>query len=131
MAGRLKNFMNKAKLVRSLKMRIFVLLFLAGMIPAMIMRIGMIGNYEEHAVGVRTSDVTNQAQILANHLITYNYLQIPTSEVINAEIEQFSNLYDGRVLIIDKSYKVIKDAYGISEGKIIISEEIMQSFHKP
>lgn len=128
MAGRLKNFMNKAKLVRSLKMRIFVLLFLAGMIPAMIMRIGMIGSYEEHAVGVRTSDVTNQAQILANHLINYNYLQIPTSEVINAEIEQFSNLYDGRVLIIDKSYKVIKDAYGISEGKIIISEEIMQSF---
>ncbi len=128
MTARIKSFINKAKVLRSLKARIFVLLFLAGMIPAFIMRIGMIGNYEEHAVSVRSSDVTNQAQILANHLIAYNYLQAPTSEVINAELEQLSNLYDGRVLIVDKAYKIIKDTYGISEGKTLISEEVIQCF---
>ena len=88
MTVRIKNLINKAKVIRSLKARIFVLIFLAGMIPALIMRFGMIGNYEEHAVSVRTSDVTGQAQILANHLLTYNYLQVPTSEIINAANEK-------------------------------------------
>jgi len=128
MTVRIKNLINKAKVIRSLKARIFVLIFLAGMIPALIMRFGMIGNYEEHAVSVRTSDVTGQAQILANHLLTYNYLQVPTSEIINAELEQLSNLYDGRVLIVDSAFKVIKDTYGVSQGKTIISEEVFQSF---
>jgi len=128
MTVRIKNLINKAKVIRSLKARIFVLIFLAGMIPALIMRFGMIGNYEEHAVSVRTSDVTGQAQILANHLLTYNYLQVPTSEIINAELEQLSNLYDGRVLIVDSAFKVIKDTYGVSQGKTIISEEVFQCF---
>ena len=51
-------------------------------------------NYEDRAVEVRQSDVQNQLKIIANHLITYNYLQDTSSEVINAELEQLSNLYD-------------------------------------
>ena len=85
-------------------------------------------NYEDRAIEVRQSDVQNQLKIIANHLITYNYLQDTSSEVINAELEQLSNLYSGRVLIINGNLKVIKDTYGISEGKTIISEEVIKCF---
>ena len=61
-------------------------------------------------------------------MLTYNYLHDPSSEVINAELSQISNLYDGRVLIINGNFKVMKDTYGISEGKTIISEEVMKCF---
>ncbi len=39
-----------------------------------------------------------------------------------------SNLYEGRVMIINKNFKVEKDTYGISEGKTIISEEVIKCF---
>ena len=66
--------------------------------------------------------------ILANHLAANNYLQDTSSETINAELLQLSNLYDGRVLVIDQNFNVIRDTYGISEGKTIISEEVIRCF---
>ncbi|MCM1174091.1 MAG: HAMP domain-containing histidine kinase [Blautia sp.] len=90
------------------------------------MRYAILENYEHRAVSVRTSDVQEQLRILANHLIAYRYLQDTSSEVINAELNQLSNLYDGRVLIINSNLKVVKDTYGISEGKTIVSEEVIR-----
>lgn len=126
MAERIKNILKKLKIWRSLKARLFIIIFLMGMIPSIFMHVGILENYENRAIDVRTSDVQTQLRIIANHLITYNYLQDTSSEVINAELEQLSNLYNGRVLIINEALKVVKDTYGISEGKNIISEEVIR-----
>lgn len=123
---KLRNLFGQLKILRSLKARIFVIVFLIGIIPSIIMRYGIVQNYEDRAVSLRTSDVQNQLRIIANHLITYSYLQDTSSEVINAELEQLSNLYDGRVLVINSNLKIIKDTYSISEGKTMISEEIIR-----
>ncbi|MCX4307858.1 MAG: ATP-binding protein [Acetatifactor sp.] len=112
--------------LRSLKGRVFLILLIVGLIPCFIMRYAILRNYERRAVTVRTSDISTQVRILANHLITYHYLQDTSSEVINAELEQLSNLYDGRVLIINADLRIVKDTYGISEGKTMISEEVIR-----
>lgn len=119
---------SKIKSLRSLKARIFLLLLLVGLIPSCYMQYGILQNYEARAISVRTSEVQAQLKIIANHLITYNYLQDTSSPVINAELEQLSNLYGGRVLIISGNLKVVKDTYSISEGKTIISEEVVKCF---
>lgn len=116
----------KLKILRSLKVRLFLILFIVGMIPCIFMRYAILENYEHRAVSVRTSDVQAQLRILANHLIAYRYMQDTSSEVINAELSQLSNLYDGRVLIVNQNLKVVKDTYGISEGKTIVSEEVIR-----
>ena len=124
----IKKIIKGFKILRSLRARIFTIVFLAGIIPCMIMKQEILKNYEAHAVSLRTSDVQTQLNIIANHLITYNYLADTSLEVINAEMEQLSNLYDGRVLVINKNFKVVKDTYGISEGKTVISEEVVRCF---
>lgn len=126
MAEKIFKFLKNLKIGRSLKVRLFVIIFLMGIIPSIIIRAGILENYEDRAVEVRTSDVQTQLRIIANHLITYNYLQDNSSEVIGAELEQLSNLYSGRMLIINGNLKVVKDTYGISEGKTIISEEVIR-----
>ena len=125
---KMKGQIAQISLIKSLRVRIFLLLLVMGMIPSVIDRNTLLNNYEERAVNVKISEVSNQFKIIANHLLTYNYLKDPSSEVINAELNQISNLYDGRVLIINSNFKVIKDTYGISEGKTIISEEVVKCF---
>ena len=110
---------------RSLKVRIFVIVFLIGMVPCIILHYGIVSSYESRAVAVRTSDVQLQMKVLANHLIAYDFFTNLDSDVINAELDQFSTLNDGRVLVIDDSLEVVKDTYGISEGKTIITEEVV------
>ncbi len=122
----LKNKLCNIKILRSLKSRIFLILLIVGLVPCISMRFAILQNYEQHAVSVKISDVSTQLKILANHLITYHYLQDTSSEVINAELDQLSSLYDGRVLVINNDLKVVKDTYGISENKTIISEEVVR-----
>lgn len=122
----LKDRLSKITFLRSLKTRIFLILLIVGLIPCVIMRYAILQNYEQRAVSVRTLDITTQLRILANHLITYHYLQDTSSEVINAELDQLSNLYDGRVMVINSDLRIVKDTYGISENKTIISEEVVR-----
>ena len=126
MADKIIKFLKKLRIGRSLKVRLFIIISLMGIIPSIIIRAGILENYEDRAVEVRTSDVQTQLKIIANHLITYNYLQDNSSEVIGAELEQLSNLYNGRMLIINSNLRVVKDTYGISEGRTIISEEVIR-----
>ncbi|MDD2972520.1 MAG: ATP-binding protein [Lachnospiraceae bacterium] len=128
MIPKIKNYISQIIILRSLKVRIFLIIFLAGIIPSIVMRFGILENYVDRAVEVREKDVQNQIQILANHLTTYSYLQDTSSGIVNAELDQLSTLYDGRVLIINQNFSVIKDTYGISEGKTIISEEVIKCF---
>lgn len=123
--------------LRSLRARLFVIILIIGIVPSVLMRYGIMENYEEHAVQLRLGTVQNQLRILADHLISKNYLEnyqlsdpqsAATKEVISAELEMLSNLYDGKVLIIDGSFKVIKDTYGIDEGRTITTEEVIKCF---
>lgn len=49
-----------------------------------------------------------------------------SSEVINASLTQLTNIYNGRVMIIDKNLQVVKDTYSLDEGKTIISEDVVR-----
>ncbi|MCI7791746.1 MAG: ATP-binding protein [Lachnospiraceae bacterium] len=101
---------------------------IVGMIPGILIHFGIMERYMDNAISVRSNEVQTQVRIIADHLLTYNYLHDSSNDVVNAELAQLSNLYDGRVLIIDSNLKIIKDTYGISEGKTIISEPIIRCF---
>lgn len=126
---KIKEVLSQLKSFHSLRARLFFIILAVGIIPSVMMRYGIVNNYEDRAVSLRANSVQTQLKIIANHLITYNYLQDNSSEVIGAELDMLSNLYDGRVLIIGGNFKVVKDTYTISEGKTIISEEVIRSFN--
>lgn len=122
----LKNLLS----LRSLRARIFIIILVIGIVPSVLMRYGILNSYEERSVQNRISTVQNQLMIVGNHLLSNHYFSSTTTNenVINAELEMISNLYEGRVMIIDSSLKVVKDTYGISEGKTMISEEVIRCF---
>ena len=120
--------LNKIVVFRSLRFRISILILIVGAVCCIGMRVGILRNYFSRAVEVRTSDVQSQMQILANHLISYDYLMDPSSDVVNAEIEQVANLYDGRIMVVSGNFSILKDTYNIATGKYMISEEVMRAF---
>lgn len=128
MFNRLRDLFANIPVLRSIRVHIFLLLLVMGIVPSYIMRVGILQSYEERAVSLRISDTQTQFMIIANHLLNNNYLMDTSNEAINAELEQMSNLYDGRVLIINDNFRIVKDSYGISEGKTIVSEEVIRCF---
>jgi len=129
--GELKSLVS----LRSLRVRITVIILIVGILPGIFIRGAIVNNYEERAVEQRIATVQNQLLVVANHLFSNKYITNYHSDdssarnsraVINAELEMISDLYEGRVMIIDSRLRVIKDTYGLSEGKTIISEEVIK-----
>ncbi|MCI8707490.1 MAG: cell wall metabolism sensor histidine kinase WalK [Lachnospiraceae bacterium] len=120
--------MKKLKFIHSLKFRLFLLVALAGILPNIVLRVGILLSYESRAVSNRSIDVLGQAKILGNQVVTYDYMKDTSLEVINAQLEMLSTIYDGRVLIVNSSFQIVKDTYELDTGKTIISEEVVKSF---
>lgn len=120
--------MFKKKYYKSLKVILILLFIFLGVVPSIILRAGFLHIYEDRAVSNRSIEILSQAKILANQISAYNYMEDNSSEVIQSALEQVSNIYDGRILLIDQNFLVVRDTYNLDEKKTIISEEVVQSF---
>lgn len=98
----------------------------AAVIPAIISYQALIKSYETRAVSLRTAEIQNQCTILTDQMSTAQYLEDPSSEIINASLTQLTDSYNGRVMIIDQDLRVVKDTYALDEGRIIVSENVVR-----
>ena len=113
---------------KSLQFRIFVIFMLVGIIPIMLIKQGILRSFEEQSITQRGSLVQNQCISLAEELVRSGYLLGNTSEVAEMELSQLAGLYNGRIVIVNNGFRIIKDTYGLDENKLIISEELLKCF---
>lgn len=121
-----RQFRFKDRVLKNMRFRLIVCVMLAGLLPCLAALFGVVKFYESRAVELRTAEIQNQCTILSNQLNIYGYLDDSSSEVINAGLTQLTNIYNGRVMIIDQDLKVIKDTYGLDEGKTDVSENVIR-----
>ena len=125
MKERIRKVLDKLTFLKSLRVIFFIIIFMVGVVPCVLLQDGILRNYENRAVEVRVEQVKGQLRSLANHLITSNYLVNRESGQVDAQLSEFSTLYDGRLLIINPSLTVVKDTYGLSENKTIVSQDVV------
>lgn len=116
------------KFFKSLRFRIMFILVLIGILPSIIVEKGIVSSYEERAISVRTYGVRNQCDILMNQLVESDYWHQQNSIAIESELAMMTNVYNGRILIIDQNFKVIKDTYDMDEDRYIISPDVISCF---
>ena len=105
-----------------------MLLILVSSIPCFMVKEVIVGAYEDRSVAWRTAEIQEQCTILSHQLAVTDYLNNPVSEEVDAELSMLSNIYNGRALVIDEEYKVVKDTFGSDEGKTIIAPDVITCF---
>lgn len=118
----------KLTFFKSLRFRILLILVFIGIVPSFVVETVIVRSYETRAVSIRSVNVKNQCDILGNQLMKEAYLENPESDVINSELALLSAVYNGRILIINRDFRIIKDTYDIDEGKFALSEEVVRCF---
>ena len=120
------NFMS---FIKSLKCRLTVFAVIIAVIPGLVVGIGILFSYEQRAVSLRESEVLSQARILSNQVATSNYIDgTNSSETLLAQMSMLTNIYDGRILIVDDNFEILYDTYNLDNNRTIISEEVIRSF---
>lgn len=118
----------KLKFFKSLRFYLVLLLMLVGIIPCVIMKAMVLENYEKRAVDVRTAQIQNQCTVLCEQLTNSNYQEQGISEVIRKELIQLSDIYNGRIMVVDDEMRVVFDTYYSEVGKYIVSGDVVKSY---
>ena len=117
-----------ASFFKSLRFRILIILIILGIVPSVIVTEMVIANYEDRAIANRVQSMENICDIMCDLLIKENYLNDSSSQTVNSKLELLSNIYGGRILIVDRDFRIIKDTYGVDEGKTLVSQKVVNCF---
>ena len=121
-----RQFRFRDKIFKNMRFRFILFDMLAGFLPCVAALFEIAKFYQSRAVELRTAEIQNQCTILCNQLNNYGYLSDTSSEVINTSLTQLTNIYNGRVMVIDEELRVIKDTYSLDEGKTDVSENVVR-----
>ena len=102
----------------------------ACMIPLLIQGRLIAQSSRQMQVERRIIDVQNQCQILSNKMSRNGYLGnsgVDTSGT-DTELSMLADIFNGRILIVNSGFRIVKDTFSLAEGKICISDETLRCF---
>ncbi|MCI8549107.1 MAG: cell wall metabolism sensor histidine kinase WalK [Lachnospiraceae bacterium] len=113
---------------KSLRLVWFLMLVFLGTLPVVIISEIILATASANEVQSRIARIQNQWMIVANQVSKSGYIDNPQNEVVDSELEQMASLQEGRVIVVNKRFRTIKDTYEIDTGKYNISEAVLQCF---
>ena len=117
------------KFLKSLQLCIAILLSVFSIVSCMVVKGVILKSYTQRVLAARTAQIQNQCTILSSQMVSSNNLKITGSETIDAELSQLSNIYNGRVVVINTEFQIAKDTYNLQEGKTIVSEDVVKCYN--
>ena len=100
------------------------------MIPLLVESRILASSSRQSQVERRIIDVQNQCQILSNKMSRTGYLtnSVVDNAAIDTELSLLSDIFSGRILIVNSGFKIVEDTFSLSKGKTLISNEVIRCF---
>lgn len=73
-----------------------------------------------------TQEMQGQALVLTRQLSTSGYFEHPDDSTVNTVIEQTADMWGGRIQVIDRSFRIVRDTYAVDTGRYNISEYVIR-----
>lgn len=119
----------KMKHTISLRATLILAFLLIGSIPVFIQSPVMLGSYKQNLIDSRMQDIQNQCWILSNKMTRSGYLTSePKDPLLDNEMSVKADMFNGRIVIVNRSFRIIRDTFSLSLGKINVSEEVIRCF---
>lgn len=83
-------------------------------------------SYNDRMVKQKLTLVQNQCSILGNQILVNQFTMDALRSNLNVQIDQLANVWEGRILVIDSNYKILKDTYTIDQNNYIVYDEAVK-----
>lgn len=80
--------------------------------------------YNQKMMEQKISAVQNECSIMGNQILLNQFTLDSLQDNLTTQIDQLANVWDGRILVVDSGYKIVKDTYTIDQGNYIIYDEV-------
>ena len=113
----------------SMKVPLFLLLLGMGFLPMFILGKMMTGSFMQTQIDQRMIEVQNQCLITSDRLTRSGYMNAETKDaMMDKELDTIGDIFSGRVVVVDRNFRVIKDSFKLAEGRLNIAEAVLRCF---
>lgn len=112
---------------RSIWFRNVFLIICVGIIPFLVCVPISLGAYERVSIHTDATNLMAQAISYNNQIVTSGYVTGEENDLLDTELKAMAESYNGRILIINSSLKIIRDSFSPDIGKTVIWENIIYS----
>lgn len=107
---------------------VFLLIFF-GMIPMILCTQTIVRSVQQSQIDSDMIEVQNQCRILSSKMTRMRYLWNDTgTSVLNSEIETMADVYNGRIVVVDKDFRIVQDTFHLAENRLLVAEEVIKCF---
>ena len=115
---------------QSITVPMTLLMIAVAVIPLLLQTWILIGSFKQNQIEARGIEIQNQCVILSNRMTRSGYMTADKANNVSldAQMQTIADLYNGRIVIVNSSYKIMTDTFNLSTGKYYISEEVIRCF---
>lgn len=113
----------------SMRVPLILCFLMVSLIPTMIQARFLTNFFRQTQIDDRIIEAQNKCLILTNKLVSSDYINKPSNNAsLDTEMSVTADLFNGRIVLIDSNFKIIRDTFDLTKGKISIAEEVLKAF---
>ena len=114
----------------NLRVILMALLLLVGLVPLMAKDAILTRTMRQSLIEDRQAEIQNRSLIFASRLTRSGYLKntVERDSALNTEMDTVASIYNGRLLLVDSSYRIVRDSFHLSEGRFHLAPEVIRTF---
>ena len=115
----------KFKYLTSMRVALFALILFTAGAALLGVNVGAFAICREQVVSGRILEVEEYGKVLVNQMASSGYLAAQGAE-ISTELTAAADIFDGRILVVDKNLRVVADTFNYEVGKVLLSREVIE-----
>lgn len=105
-------------------------LLLIGSLPILIQNQVLLSSYRVNLIETRMQEIQNQCQIISNKMTRTGYFTTDTKDpLMDQEMSIKADMFNGRIVLVNRNFRIISDTFSLAVGKINVSEEAIRCFN--
>ena len=113
----------------SMKLPLFLLFLMTGFFPMYILGKVTDQSFRQTQIDSRVMEVQNQCLIISNRMSRSGYMSEESRDsTVDVELDTIAAIFNGRIVVVNQNFKVIKDTFRLAEGRTHVAEEVIRCF---
>ena len=113
----------------SMRIPLAVCILALSILPLMLQSRMLAGSMRQSLVEDQMINAQNKCLILINRLVSSDYVgNTAKNPIIDTELSVTAEMFNGRIVIVDRVFKIIADTFNLAEGKLNISQEVLKAY---
>lgn len=114
----------------SIRVPLVAIIIVLGVVPLFIQGKVLLESFRQGQLDARSIDIQNQCVILSNKMSRSGYMLADPKDnaSIDTQMQAIADIYNGRIVLVNQNFKVVRDTFNLASGKFYISEEVIKCF---